>query len=33
MTKYRRKVLTEAMLEAMKPVLEWVLSANRCFLT
>jgi putative transposase len=32
-TKYRRKVLTEAMLETMKPVLERVLSANRCFLT
>jgi len=28
-TKYRRKVLTQAMLEAMRSVLERVLSANR----
>ncbi len=32
-TKYRRKVLTSPMLEAMKPVLERVLEANRSSLT
>ena len=32
-TKYRRQVLTGAMLEAMKPVLERVLSANQSILT
>jgi putative transposase len=32
-TKYRRKVLTQPMIEAMKPVLERVLSANQSFLT
>lgn len=32
-TKYRRKVLTQPMIEAMKPVLERVLTANQCFLT
>jgi putative transposase len=32
-TKYRRKVLTQAMLEMMKPVLERVLIANQCSLT
>jgi putative transposase len=32
-TKYRRKVLTQPMIEAMKPILERVLSANQSFLT
>lgn len=32
-TKYRREVLTQPMLEAMKSVLERVLSANQSFLT
>lgn len=32
-TKYRRKVLTQPMIEAMKPVLERVLSANQSILT
>ncbi|HIK19143.1 MAG TPA: IS200/IS605 family transposase [Leptolyngbyaceae cyanobacterium M33_DOE_097] len=31
-TKYRRKVLTQSMIEAMKPVLERVLSVNQSFL-
>lgn len=31
-TKYRRKVLTQPMIEAMQPVLERVLSANQSFL-
>ena len=32
-TKYRRKVLTQKMLEAMKPVFERVLEANQSMLT
>jgi putative transposase len=32
-TKYRRKVLTQAMLEVMKSILERVLMANQCILT
>ncbi len=32
-TKYRRKVLTQPMLEVMKPVLERVLTANQSVLT
>ncbi|MCY7274714.1 MAG: IS200/IS605 family transposase [Phormidesmis sp. CAN_BIN44] len=32
-TKYRRKVLSPAMVEAMKPVLERVLAANQSILT
>jgi putative transposase len=32
-TKYRRKVLTQAMLEVMKSILERVLTANQCILT
>ncbi|MBE9008678.1 IS200/IS605 family transposase [Pseudanabaenaceae cyanobacterium LEGE 13415] len=32
-TKYRRKVLTQSMIDAMKPVLERVLSANQSILT
>jgi putative transposase len=32
-TKYRRKILTQEMLEAMKPVLERVLEANQCILS
>jgi putative transposase len=32
-TKYRRKVLTQKMLEAMKPVFERVLEANQSILT
>lgn len=32
-TKYRRKVLTQAMLEAMQPILERVLTANQSALT
>lgn len=32
-TKYRRKVLTRAMLETMKPVLERVLEVNQSILT
>lgn len=32
-TKYRRKVFTQPMLDAMKPVFERVLDANQCELT
>jgi putative transposase len=32
-TKYRRKVLTQAMIETMKPVLERVLEANQSILS
>jgi putative transposase len=32
-TKYRRKILTQDMLEAMKPILERVLEANQCILS
>ena len=32
-TKYRRKILTQKMLEAMKPVFERVLEANQSILT
>ena len=32
-TKYRRKVLTQPMIEAMKPILERVLCANQSILT